>query len=81
VEFILNDKLFKTVSFNIKNPDDEKILNSVKRKNFTKYVKKLILQDINHGGKAKQKIEFEETIPEKMSAADRLKALKQKRRP
>lgn len=40
------NKVIKSVSFNQKNKDDEIILNHVKRRNFSGYVKKLILADI-----------------------------------
>lgn len=36
----------KSVHFNIKKEDDEKILKSMGKRNFSKYVKKLIKEDI-----------------------------------
>ncbi|WP_191556625.1 hypothetical protein [Metabacillus idriensis] len=39
-------KFPKSVSFNTKNEDDQKILKHVSRRNFSGYVKKLILEDI-----------------------------------
>lgn len=44
------NKFPKSVSFNIKNPDDKRILNHVKRRNFSGYVKKLILADMAQKG-------------------------------
>jgi hypothetical protein len=40
-------KFPKSVSFNLKNEDDKKILKHISRRNFSGYVKKLILADIN----------------------------------
>lgn len=39
-------KFPKSVSFNLKNEDDKKILKHISRRNFSGYVKKLILADI-----------------------------------
>lgn len=39
-------KFPKSVSFNLKNPNDLRILEHVKRRNFSGYVKNLILHDI-----------------------------------
>lgn len=36
----------KSVHFNVKNADDAKMLKSFSRKNFSRYVKKLIMADI-----------------------------------
>ncbi|OIJ12639.1 hypothetical protein BKP37_12610 [Anaerobacillus alkalilacustris] len=54
------NKVIKSVSFNQKNADDELILKHVKRRNFTAYVKKLILEDIN----INQKVETKATMIE-----------------
>jgi hypothetical protein len=40
------NKVVKPVSFNITKPDDAEMLEHVKRRNFSGYVKKLILQDM-----------------------------------
>lgn len=40
-------KFPKSVSFNLKNPNDLRILEHVKRRNFSGYVKNLILHDID----------------------------------
>lgn len=39
-------KFPKSVSFNTNNPNDQRILEHVKRRNFSGYVKRLILDDI-----------------------------------
>ena len=41
-----NNKFPKSVSFNLKNPNDVRILEHVKKRNFSGYVKKLILADM-----------------------------------
>lgn len=40
-----SNKVVKSVAFNKKNPEEKQLLDSVKRKNFSKYVKKLMLED------------------------------------
>lgn len=40
------NKFPKSVSFNLNNPNDVRILEHVKRRNFSGYVKSLILDDI-----------------------------------
>jgi hypothetical protein len=50
------NKVVKPVSFNITKPDDAKMLDHVKRRNFSGYVKKLIWQDINGTEAAKAEI-------------------------
>ena len=42
----MSNKVIKPVSFNITKPDDVKMLDYVKRRNFSGYMKKLIWQDI-----------------------------------
>lgn len=42
----MGKKFPKSVSFNTNNPNDQRILEHVKRRNFSGYVKKLILDDI-----------------------------------
>lgn len=39
------NKVVKSVAFNKKNPEEKQLLDSVKRKNFSKYIKKLMLED------------------------------------
>lgn len=41
-----NNKVIKSVSFNITNETDAKILKAIKRRNFSGYVKKLLLAEI-----------------------------------
>jgi hypothetical protein len=41
------NKVIKSVAFNANNEDDTKILEAVKDKNFSAYVKELILADLN----------------------------------
>lgn len=40
------NKFPKSVSFNLKNATDQAILNHVKKRNFSGYVKKLIVKDM-----------------------------------
>lgn len=39
------NKVVKSIAFNKKNPEEKQLLDSVKRKNFSKYIKKLMLED------------------------------------
>lgn len=48
-----NNKVIKSVSFNKTNQDEKRILDAVRRRNFSKYVKKLLLDDINKKQMAK----------------------------
>ncbi|MGG2024192.1 hypothetical protein AB1282_25515 [Gottfriedia sp. S16(2024)] len=50
----MGNKFVKSVSFNITNKDDEIILKAVKRRNFSGYVKKLIMADIQAKQLAKE---------------------------
>lgn len=51
----MNDhKVIKSVSFNKRNPEEKLILEAVRRRNFSKYVKKLLLEDITKKQKNKQ---------------------------
>jgi hypothetical protein len=43
---VSRNKIVKPVSFNITKQDDAKMLDHVKRRNFSGYIKKLIWQDI-----------------------------------
>jgi hypothetical protein len=45
----------KSVHFNLKNELDAKMFKSFSRKNFSRYVKKLIWEDIEKNEKEKQK--------------------------
>ena len=50
-----SNKFPKSVSFNLKNASDVAILNHVKKRNFSGYVKKLILADMKEKGVVIQK--------------------------
>lgn len=85
-------KFSKPVAFNLKNEKDVQILEHVKRRNFSGYVKKLILADIevkkekisesnptNVSTKPSENIaEFttDKTPPKKETSTERLKRLK-----
>lgn len=88
------NRFSKPVAFNKTNAEDQKILKHVARRNFSGYVKKLILEDIRRGEAARGQIEAVEAVTNddpkpvvveqpKPSAADRLAALKlqQQKRP
>lgn len=60
------NKVIKSVGFNITNPDDAEILKAVKRRNFSGYVKKLLLEDIRANGTKKADPVKEETAAERM---------------
>ena len=49
-----SNKFPKSVSFNLKNASDVAILNHVKKRNFSGYVKKLILADKKEKGVIKE---------------------------
>lgn len=81
------NKVIKPVSFNITKEQDNQMLKHVKRKNFSGYVKKLILADMESKMKAidenvkevpQKELKKEVPPPVKESAADRLKNLKEK---
>jgi hypothetical protein len=65
------NKLVKSVSFNVTNETDALILKAIKRrKNFSGYVKKLLLADIQSVVKA-------EVVEVKQTPSDRLAKLKE----
>jgi hypothetical protein len=43
----MSNKIIKSVSFNVTNSEDEIMLKAIKRRNFSGYVKKLIMADLN----------------------------------
>lgn len=43
----MTNKVIKSVSFNVNNPDEYRMLKAVKRRNFSGYVKKLIAADLD----------------------------------
>lgn len=75
------NRFSKPVAFNHKNQKDQEILNHVKRRNFSGYVKKLILADIQRG-KGNLSVEpepiqdFKNDVPKTM--AEKLEDLKKK---
>lgn len=56
------NRFSKPVAFNHKNAEDQLILNHVKRRNFSGYVKKLILADIRSREGAKPQNEAMEAV-------------------
>lgn len=79
------NRFSKPVAFNNKNEVDQKILKHVKKRNFSGYVKKLILEDIKAKERSKEdKLMAEDVITKpteqnelpKLSAAEKLKQLK-----
>ena len=65
------NKLVKSVSFNVTNETDALILKAIKRrKNFSGYVKKLLLADIQSTVKT-------EVVEVKQTSSDRLAKLKE----
>lgn len=70
------NKLVKSVSFNITNATDAKILKAIKRrKNFSGYVKKLLLADIEAKERAIEG-QVECVVESKPTPSDRLAKLK-----
>jgi hypothetical protein len=74
VKNMSKNKVIKSVAFNITVEDDVKILKAVKRRNFSGYVKKLILADINH----KEQIKTENKAIQESTTADKFKELADK---
>jgi hypothetical protein len=75
------NKVVKPVGFNITNPNDVKILDHVKRRNFSGYVKKLILADILKGDEFKaenEPLEAVKTDEQKMNRLEKLKAAQER---
>jgi hypothetical protein len=58
---ISKNKRIKSISFNVKNEDDREILKHISRRNFSGYVKKLILSDI----KQKEENKKQNNLPQK----------------
>lgn len=73
------NKIIKSVSFNVTNPDDVAMLDVIKRRNFSGYVKSLIKDDIKHRGMVetfREPNEAAKNDTKKESAAERLERLK-----
>ena len=66
-------KFPKSVSFNKKNPTDQAILKHVARRNFSGYVKKLILADMSQKG-----IVADSQPSKAESASDKMARMKEK---
>lgn len=66
----MSNRFSKPVAFNRTKEEDQKILKHVSRKNFSGYVKKLILADMEKAQPIPVKKKKE---PVKLSVADRLK--------
>lgn len=78
------NKAIKSVSFNIKVPTDADMLKYVKRRNFSGYVKKLILADMKknaaNGNQVEEVIEAPTPIVKKTeTAAERLDRMKKQK--
>lgn len=71
----MSNRFSKPVAFNKTKEDDQKILKHVSRKNFSGYVKKLILADMSK--EEKGPFPVKEKKPIKLSVSDRLAAAKQ----
>lgn len=76
----MGNKIIKSVSLNVTNEKDKEILNHVKRRNFSGYVKKLILADIEARKGEKRENEPIEDVKNDMpkTPIDRLEELKQR---
>lgn len=82
------NNIIKSVSFNITNPQDAKMLKAIKRKrNFSGYVKKLILADIETSSDLDKTSQVEEILPEPfekqhdtLTVAEKLEQLKRQSR-
>jgi hypothetical protein len=73
------NKVIKSVSFNTVNAEDDFMLKTIKRRNFSGYVKKLIMEDLK--AKAAEKGQEIELKPKQednkpLSAKERLEMLK-----
>jgi hypothetical protein len=76
----MGNKVIKSVSFNVTNADDTAILKAVKRRNFSGYVKGLILADIRAKEATTGAQEASEPQkPNQPTAAERLEALKRQK--
>ncbi|MFY0744767.1 hypothetical protein AB1K09_20070 [Solibacillus silvestris] len=67
------NKFPKSVSFNLKNAQDQAILKHVKKRNFSGYVKKLILEDMG-----KQNIPLADPSPVEQPVLSKMEQLQQK---
>lgn len=70
------NKVVKPVAFNITKPDDVKMLEFLKRRNFSGYVKKLIWQDIKKQEEKKVQNEPIQKPMEPLTTAQKLEQVK-----
>lgn len=71
------NKVVKPVSFNVTRPQDAEMLKFVARKNFSGYVKKLIIADlVSRKPAAEAEEEKTEVIPTKETPAQRIERIK-----
>ncbi|NMH68630.1 hypothetical protein HF072_07525 [Bacillus sp. RO3] len=80
----MSNKIIKSVSFNVTNEDDKKMLKHLKKRNFSGYVKKLIMRDIElkgvrEGGVTESNMSMVLKEEKKLTAAERLEQLKKER--
>lgn len=80
------NKVIKSVGFNKTNQDDAMILKAINRRNFSGYVKKLILADIAESKpqliqeKDQEQQQPKKEKPKEQTAADKLERLKQQQK-
>lgn len=74
----MSNRFSKPVAFNKTKDDDIKILKHVSRKNFSGYVKKLILSDMQKGEEVTPVKPIKKKEPIKLSVTDRLKSAQPK---
>lgn len=70
------NKVVKPVAFNVAKPDDAKMLEFLKKRNFSGYVKKLIWQDIKSREQKKTHQEAVNAPDEPLTPAQKLKQMK-----
>lgn len=74
------NKVIKSVSFNITNAEDAQILEALKRRNFSGYVKKLIKADlgIKKGQMAQiEAVEVEKEQPKPLTASEKMAQMRE----
>lgn len=69
----MTNRFSKPVAFNRTKEEDQKILKHVSRKNFSGYVKKLILADMERVTPEHKQVVTKKKEPIKLSVAERLK--------
>lgn len=76
------NKVIKSVSFNITNADDAAMLEAIKRRNFSGYVKKLIKEDLStQTEKTAQnepvEVEKEQSKPKELTASEKMAKMRE----